>query len=117
MGGADVPDDQVFVRDGDKTVEVVLVRHDGVGYRTMSGRWLGINGEASPELVDDVLGGTVRLPASLTSEASKQLRPLDGWRDHPWLRYSRALTLDEDGAAVIGTRAVRYDDELGLVVK
>jgi len=117
MGGEDAPDDQVFVRDGDKTAEVVLVRHDGAGYRTMTGRWLGINGEASPDLVDDVLGGTVRLPATLTSAAIKELRPLDGWRDQPWLRYSRALVLGADGATAVGTWAVTYDDELGLIVE
>ncbi|MEU7764524.1 hypothetical protein AB0B25_05300 [Nocardia sp. NPDC049190] len=59
----------------------------------MTGRWLGIHGEASPDLLDDLLGGTVRLPASLTAAATKECRPLDGWRDHPWLRYSRALIL------------------------
>lgn len=117
LAGQDGPDDQVLVRDGEKTVEVVLVRYDGRGYRTMTGRWLGTAGEASPELVDDVLGGTVRLPASLTADALAELRPLDGWRDHPWLRYSRAMVLDEAGTAVVGKRSVRYDDELGLVVE
>ncbi|MBF6266003.1 CRISPR-associated helicase Cas3' [Nocardia farcinica] len=117
LGGQDAPDDQVFVRDGDKTVEVVLVRSDGQGYRTMTGRLLGSAGEASPELVEDLLGGTVRLPASLTANALAELEPLDGWRDHPWLRYSRALVLNEADTAVIGQRSVRYDDELGLVVE
>ncbi|MGY2119147.1 CRISPR-associated helicase Cas3' [Nocardia gipuzkoensis] len=116
MGGADVGEEEVFVRDGDKTVEAVLVRHDGHGYRAMNGRWLGTHGEASPDLVDDVLGGTVRLPRSLTVAAIKQLRPLDGWRDHPWLRYSRALILGADGSASVGSSTVRYDDALGLLV-
>ncbi|MGY4100751.1 CRISPR-associated helicase Cas3' [Nocardia sp. R16R-3T] len=117
LAPADAPDDQVFVRDGDKTVEVVLVRHDGNGYRTMTGRWLGIHGEASPDLLDDLLGGTVRLPASLTAAATKECRPLDGWRDHPWLRYSRTLILGAGDAATVGSRSVRYDDELGLIVE
>ncbi|MGW5221346.1 CRISPR-associated helicase Cas3' [Nocardia sp. NPDC004085] len=116
MGGADVEDEEVFVRDGDKTVEAVLVRRDGDGYRAMNGRWLGTHGEASPDLVDDVLGGTVRLPHSLTHAATEELKPLDGWRDHPWLRYGRALILDGDGAATVGPSTVRYDDTLGLIV-
>lgn len=112
---ADLADLQARVRDGADSVEVVLVRHDGRGYRTENQRWLGSHGEASPELVDDVLGGTVRLPAGLTGQA-KALRPLPGWRDHPWLRYSRALTLDADSDGMVGTQRVRYDDELGLLL-
>ncbi|MRH93423.1 CRISPR-associated helicase Cas3' [Nocardia sp. SYP-A9097] len=107
---------QMIVRDGEPTLEVVLVRHDGRGYRTMTGRWLGPHGEASPDLIDEVLGGTVRLPAKLTPAAERELLPLDGWRDHPWLRYSRALVLDDSSVGVIGTQRVRYDEWQGLIV-
>jgi CRISPR-associated endonuclease/helicase Cas3 len=66
--------------------------------------------------MDDVLAGTVRLPASLTAPAEQELGPLPGWRDHPWLRYSRALALDDQGQAQLGDYRLRYDDLLGLVV-
>lgn len=107
---------QALVRDGDPSVEVVLVRHDDRGFRTLKGRWLGINGEASPELLAEVLGATVRLPSKLTTDAERDLVPLDGWRDHPWLRHSRALLIDGYGCAVLGDHTIRYDEDLGLVV-
>jgi CRISPR-associated endonuclease/helicase Cas3 len=108
---------RAVVRDGDRSVEVVLVRHSDHGFRALSGRSLGMNGEASRDVLDDVLGGTVRLPAKLTEAAEEALGPLDGWRDHPWLRYSRALPLDPGGAARLGDHLVSYDPLLGLVVQ
>lgn len=108
---------EMLVRDGKPTLEVVLVRHDGRGYRTMAGRWLGPHGEASPELLDELLGGTVRLPASLTEAARQNLGPLDGWRDHPWLRYSRALVLGESGSCTLDRKSVSYDHDQGLIVE
>ncbi|MER7582071.1 CRISPR-associated helicase Cas3' [Kitasatospora sp. NPDC097691] len=107
---------EALVRDGDRSVEVVLVRRTDRGVHTMAGRRLGPCGEVAAEVVDDVLAGTVRLPAKLTVVAEQTLRPLAGWRDHPWLRYSLALELDEHGAAVLGDFRLRYDDLIGLVV-
>ncbi|NKZ05529.1 CRISPR-associated helicase/endonuclease Cas3 [Actinomadura latina] len=108
---------RAVVRDGDRSIEVVLVRRDDHGFRALSGRSLGTNGEASRDVLDDVLGGTVRLPAKLTETAEDALGPLDGWRDHPWLRYSRALPMDSSGVARLGDHLVSYDPFLGLVVR
>ncbi|GAA4838753.1 CRISPR-associated helicase/endonuclease Cas3 [Kitasatospora terrestris] len=105
-----------LVRDGDRSVEVVLVRRVGSGLEAVTGRRLGPNGEVAVETLDDVLAGTVRLPAGWTEAAEKELGPLAGWRDHPWLRHSLALVLDEHGCAVLGEARLRYDDRLGLVV-
>ncbi|MFJ4090996.1 CRISPR-associated helicase Cas3' [Kitasatospora sp. NPDC089913] len=107
---------EALVRDGERSVEVVLVRRTENGFRTTTGRRLGPNGEVAAELIDDVLSGTVRLPASLTAAAEQALGPLPGWRDHPWLRYSLALQLDERGEATLDDVHLRYDDVLGLVV-
>ncbi|MFC9328888.1 CRISPR-associated helicase Cas3' [Kitasatospora sp. NPDC057015] len=107
---------EALVRDGDRSVEVVLVRRAENGFSAMTGRRLGPNGETAAEVVDDVLSGTVRLPARLTVAAEQALGPLPGWRDHPWLRYGMALALDEHGVAVLGDFRLRYDDLLGLVV-
>ncbi|BAJ26394.1 putative CRISPR-associated helicase [Kitasatospora setae KM-6054] len=108
---------EALVRDGDPSVEVLLVRRAGEGYRAMTGRALGPNGETAAELLDDVLTGTVRLPAKLTAAVEQHaLGPLPGWRDHPWLRYGRALELDERDEARLGGCRLRYDDRLGLVV-
>ncbi|MFC0863418.1 CRISPR-associated helicase Cas3' [Sphaerimonospora cavernae] len=107
---------QAIVRDGEPSVEVVIVHQDERGYTSWTGRRLGINGEAPPHLVDEVLGGTVRLPTKLAAAATSELQPLEGWRDHPWLRYSRTLTLDTHGRATLDRFMIRYDTDLGLVV-
>ncbi|MFB7383389.1 CRISPR-associated helicase Cas3' [Kitasatospora purpeofusca] len=107
---------EALVRDGDRSAEVVLVRRAEDGFHAMTGRGLGPNGEVAAELLDDVLSGTVRLSANLTAAAEQALGPLAGWRDHPWLRYSLALELDEHGQATLGDFRLRYDGDLGLVV-
>ncbi|WP_062431772.1 CRISPR-associated helicase/endonuclease Cas3 [Herbidospora daliensis] len=107
---------QAVVRDGDPSVEVVVVWEDERGYRTFAGRSLGVNGETSDELVDDVLMGTVRLPAKLTDLAERELTPLDGWRGHPWLKHCRALVLGAASTRELGEYSLRYDSRLGLVV-
>ncbi|MGW1163564.1 CRISPR-associated helicase Cas3' [Streptomyces sp. NPDC002519] len=106
---------QAAVRDGDESVEVVLAVQaaEGQVYRTLSGRALTVNGDVAPELLDEVIGSTVRLPTSLTKDAL-QLSPLPGWRGHPWLRHSRALVLDASRHALLGDHSVRYDHDLGL---
>lgn len=109
---------RAMVRDGQTSIEVVLVRQDRSGYRTLSGRWLGITGEASTEVIDDLLGATVRLPAKLTQAAEGELRPLPEWREHPWLRHSRALVFPENRlSAPLGDVNLTYDEHLGLIVR
>jgi CRISPR-associated endonuclease/helicase Cas3 len=104
------------VRDGDPTVEVVIVRRVSGGYRAYDGTWLGVHGEVDDdEVTDRLLGGTIRLPARLTSAAQDVLRPLPGWAGRPWLRYQLALVLEEDGTALLGSDRVSYDVDLGLV--
>lgn len=115
--GEYVKDDDVRVRDGEESIEVILVRQDDHGYRAENGRRLGPNGEVDAEVLDDVLGGTLRLPTRLTRSGMESLRTLDGWRDHPWLRYSRALVLDRDSRARVGEAKVRYEEKLGLRVE
>ncbi|MFE0422320.1 CRISPR-associated helicase Cas3' [Streptomyces sp. NPDC058953] len=116
-GGRDTDLDAV-VRDGEFSAEVVLVVQDGMTYRTLHGRSLTVNGDVPDELLDDVLGGTVRLPAGkLSEEAIRELGPLPGWLGHPRLRYTAALVLDSRRDAALGEYRLRYDDELGLVVE
>lgn len=108
---------EAVVRDGERSVEVILVRQDQRGYHTMAGRWLGINGEVvSDDVVEEVLGATVRLPSKLTEPAERDLAPLDGWRSHPWLKHSKALILAAETPTTLGEYEVQYNDELGLLV-
>lgn len=104
------------VRDGQRSVEVVIVRRTASGYAAADGTRLGTHGEALDELVvERLLGGLVRLPARLTEAAERGLAALPGWDAHPWLRYACALVLEEDGWAVLGEERVGYDPVLGLV--
>ncbi|MFJ3840591.1 CRISPR-associated helicase Cas3' [Streptomyces sp. NPDC090054] len=103
------------VRDGDESVEVVLVVRDGdeAAFRTLAGRALSVNGDVAPELLEEVLGSMVRLPSALTQPAL-ELHPLPGWHGHPWLRRCRALVLDASGMARLGDFIVSYDERFGL---
>ncbi|MDI5964916.1 CRISPR-associated helicase Cas3' [Streptantibioticus silvisoli] len=105
---------EALVRDGEMGVEVVLVVGDEERWTTLNGRVLGPNGVVADEVLDDLLSGAVRLPAKFTAVAA-ELRPLPGWLQHPWLRYSRALVLDGERRTLLGGIPVSYDDRLGLV--
>lgn len=107
---------EAIVRDGEPGVEVVIVHEDDDGYTSWKGGRLLADGEVPVHLVDEVLGGTVRLPAKLATAADHELGPLTGWREHPWLRYSRALKLDSHGQVRLDRFTLCYDPELGLVV-
>ncbi|WP_231861458.1 MULTISPECIES: CRISPR-associated helicase Cas3' [Frankia] len=108
------------VRDGDESVEVVLVRGDPAGgYRSLAGRSLGRHGEAAisdDTLLEQVFADTVRLPANkaLTAVAIKELAPLPGWQGDPWLRRARALVLDDDLSTTLGGHRLSYSHETGL---
>ncbi|MBQ0953829.1 CRISPR-associated helicase Cas3' [Streptomyces sp. RK76] len=106
------------VRDGDPSVEVVIVRRASSGYRGIDGTWLGTHGEVDDdEVTDRLIGGTVRLPPGLTDAARAELSPLPGWTGRPWLQYRLALVLEEDGTRLLGADRVSYHDVLGLVIE
>ncbi|WP_318036743.1 CRISPR-associated helicase Cas3' [Streptomyces chengmaiensis] len=106
------------VRDGEVTVEAVIVRRVPGGYRAHDGTWLGVHGEVDDdEVTDRLMGGTVRLPPGLTDAAQAELGPLPGWAGRPWLQHRSALVLEEGGTRLLGTDLVSYDDVLGLVVE
>ncbi len=103
------------MRDGDESVEVVLVVRDGgdAVFRTLAGRALSVNGDVAPDLLEEVLASSVRLPSKLTQPALN-LQPLPGWHGHPWLRRCRALVLDSSRRAHLGDFTVSYDERFGL---
>jgi CRISPR-associated endonuclease/helicase Cas3 len=106
-----------IVRDGEPSVEVVMVYEDSSGFTTWKGGRLRVNGEVPHDLVDEVLGGAVRLPAKFTEAAESQLGPLAGWQGSPWLRHTRALRLRADDWTPLDKFMIRYDDGLGLVIE
>lgn len=121
---ADLDDDDAVaavVRDGDPSVEVVLVRRDAHGYLTLAGRPIGPQGEGVSDdaVLTEVAGSTVRLPArkEITKAALDELAPLSGWARDPWLGRTRALVLDAELSVALGRNRLSYDDDLGLVVE
>lgn len=121
---ADLNDEErvaAVVRDGEESVEVVLVRREARGYLTLGGEPLGPNGDAvsDPAVLERVIESTVRLPAQpqLSAVAKQELAPLPGWRSDPWLRRARALVLDEVMSTHPGSWSLRYDHELGLLAE
>lgn len=116
---ADLPDDDAVaavVRDGDPSIEAILVRMGAHGLTTLEGRPLGPTGESvsDADVLDEVLRDCVRLPAALTEAAKAELGPLPGWIGDPWLGRSRVVLLDESGAARLGAWQIQYSQELGL---
>jgi len=115
-------DDQVaaVVRDGEPSVEVVLVRRSADGFLTLGGRSLGPNGDVvgtDEAVLEEVMRASVRLPPrpQLTKAALDELRPLPGWGSDPWLRRSRVLELDDSWSARLGGHRLTYSTELGLL--
>jgi CRISPR-associated endonuclease/helicase Cas3 len=102
------------VRDGDMSLEVILLVQDSAGYRTLEGQRLGSGGTPSGDLLETLAGDMMRLPQRLTPAAIDNLSPLPGWNDHAWLRNTRALVLSPSLTATIGEYAVSYDAETGL---
>lgn len=109
------------VRDGDESIEVVLVRRDTRGYLTLSGRRMGPLGEgiSDDKVLEEVAGSVVRLPPrpAVTAAAKTTLTPLPGWTLDPWLSRTRALNLDDARHVQLGGYHLAYDDDLGLLVE
>ena len=110
--GDEDTDLRVLVRDGEPNIEVVLMHRDGDGYSTVYDVPLGTRGELAKDHLHAVMASTTRLPKRLTDAARKELHPLPGWAEDPWLKHTPALVLD--GRPLKG-RHVKYDDKLGLV--
>ncbi|MFE2163881.1 CRISPR-associated helicase Cas3' [Streptomyces sp. NPDC059447] len=103
------------VRDGDMSIETVLITRTPTGYQTLTGRHsLGADGSNTNPHLDTLAGDTMRLPQRLTTAALTDLNPLPAWTTHPWLRHTRALILNPDNTATVGQFLVRYDPSIGL---
>ena len=115
------------VRDGQPSLEVMLLQHDESGrWRTPS--WLpdGQGGLSVPtdHLPSEAVAGvmlqcTVRLPLGLsdadTEDLLRQQTP-PSWRRSKSIYRLPVITVDGDGFGNVGDRVVRYTRELGLEV-
>ncbi|MGI5133172.1 CRISPR-associated helicase Cas3' [Pseudonocardia sp. CA-107938] len=121
---ADLDSDEkvaAVVRDGDPSIEVVLVRREAGSYLTLAGRPIGPHGEGVTDdaVLDEVTSATVRLPPhnDLTQAALATLAPLSGWAFDPWLRRTRALVIEPELSVALGRYLLCYDTDLGLIVE
>jgi CRISPR-associated endonuclease/helicase Cas3 len=117
--GADEEELAAVVRDGERSAELLLVRHEDGRYRSLDRSTdLGVNGEGihDHDKRDAIFDGTVRLPSQvhLTRAAEDLECPVAEWRTHPWTKHAHVLVLDAEGSAELAGQQVRYDDELGL---
>ena len=116
------------VRDGDPTVEVVVVGHrDGQLFTMADGRPLGVHGERATTFAD-VAGSTIRLPARLRNPgdrpvdltaAALRLGPLPAWLGLPQLQHLRVWCLDDCDVDAVQLPEVTgsYDRQLGLTLE
>ncbi|WP_280314014.1 CRISPR-associated helicase Cas3' [Nocardia wallacei] len=133
---AAVPDDvdgvggHAQVRDGEDTVEAIVVQRVGDTVRVLSevpeygGRTIPTDGVPDTRLGKAVAACTIRLPASLTNYGrmgavidALEATWYPGWQQTPWLKGELVLELDEELAAVVAGYALRYDRLLGLCIE
>lgn len=123
----DAAQGQGQVRDGEPSLEVILVQHDGAG-RWHTPGWLPADeamldlprDEAPADAVAAVLAScTVRLPVTLSrNEIEQKLRSQTpkSWATSPLLHRLPVVAVDHDGRGVIDDRPVRYTPQRGLEV-
>ncbi|MEV6274869.1 CRISPR-associated helicase Cas3' [Nocardia sp. NPDC051832] len=121
---------QAQVRDGEDTIEAIVVRRDGDSVYALDavpvfgGRLVPTEGPPSPALAKALAGCTIRLPASLTryEQISAAIATLEqnwypGWQQSPWLAGELVLELDADGSAIVAGHVLRYDNIVGLRIE
>jgi len=117
------------VRDGDDSIEVVIVQRVGaeVRYVDDGSPWAGHHVETawSPheDLARALAGCTLRLPGSLTRSprdfdrtiAALEIQGHEGWQQSPWLAGQLVLHLDEQWQTTVGDVRLTYLRSEGLV--
>lgn len=118
---AEAKDEEVsaVVRDGDTSIEVLLIKRHGEKLQTLTGRPLGPNGEAisAPDVLEEVLGSSVRLPARESQDLQGLLEPFQGWLGDSWVGKTPVLVLNETNSANVGRWIIHYDHTLGLMTE
>ncbi|OYN89425.1 CRISPR-associated helicase/endonuclease Cas3 [Parenemella sanctibonifatiensis] len=109
------PDDRPVVRDGEDSLEVILIKRVGDRLQSLTGTPLGHAGEraADRDVARRVLADSVRLRWRKEMAGAS---PLPQWEGLPFLTGSIVTVLDENNLGHIGAMPVRYDDDLGLEI-
>ncbi len=120
---------QAQVRDGDETVEVIVVQQIGSDFfvptwiRPFGGRQLVHIGEPDRSVAKAAATCTLRLPSWMSSPSniSTLINALESngrasWQQSPWLRGQLVLVLDENLRTLLLGADITYDRESGLVI-
>lgn len=131
------PDDRrgrASVRDGDETIEVIVLQRSDDGITLQTPEWLEggarqlpLNEPPDGALVRTILGCALRLPPALSApwaiEATitaleHEFLALDlaSWHSSPALRGELVLVLDADGNGSVGGHRLHYDNDTGLEI-
>jgi CRISPR-associated endonuclease/helicase Cas3 len=127
----DSPQSQAQVRDGEDTIEVIVVQRTGEGVRILpwvedeGGRLIETDTAAAPDqhVARVAAACTLRLPSSL-SRGARGDQVVDAlertfytaWQQSPWLAGQLVLELDESLSATVAGHHLRYDRRQGLLI-
>ena len=125
VGDADDADGRGQVRDGEPSLEVLLLQHDqDSGWHTPS--WLPqgqgsisvpVAHAPSESVAEAMLGCTVRLPVALSSLRIENLlrdQTPPSWNTSKLIHRLPVLLVDHRGDGRVGDRPINYSPELGL---
>lgn len=118
---------QQAVRDGDPSIEVLVLRQCGDTFQTLAGeaRYYADH-VPDDKTCREIAAQKLRLPHALCvpwmadkaiEELTARREALREWLQSPWLRGQLFLLLDENGAAELCGRHLRYDRDYGLIVE
>jgi CRISPR-associated endonuclease/helicase Cas3 len=122
---------EATVRDGENSIEVILLRFVGGKYRLLpwidGGRVIPTDTAPDAGTAFTLAGCMIRLPWMFSKvwregdtilELEKKGVVLQkAWKESPWLNGELFLALDENFEAILCGRKVRYDRNIGFVVE
>ena len=118
---------QQAVRDGDPSIEVLVLRQCGDAFQTMAGEACYYADHVPDDKAcREIAAQKLRLPHALCvprmadkviDALTAQRDALREWLQSPWLRGQLFLLLDENGKAEICDKQLRYDRNYGLIVE
>ena len=118
---------QQAVRDGDPSIEVLVLRQSGNGLQTLvGGEYYCADHVPNESTCREIAAQKLRLPHALCvpwiadkviDELTVRRKALREWLQSPWLRGQLFLLLDENSAAELCGITLRYERDYGLIVE
>jgi CRISPR-associated endonuclease/helicase Cas3 len=110
---------EASVRDGGRSLEIILIREQPEGYYTVGGAFLSGKGEPTEETCRIAARESLRLPQSLSNGKTleelerRTLSQFSRWLASPWLAGQLILALPPEGAELSGFH-IDYNTETGF---